>query len=127
MLQGVEYIIHVASPLPGGDQDLMTPAVKGTVEVLESALKVASITKVVITASIASLVPLDSYTDGFVVTGKSPSTLQTILIHTHEKPALILEQNPFPPKPSNSTTLSFPLWNQAANTAPAKLLPISPL
>jgi len=70
-LQGVEFVIHVASPLPGGaEQDLMTPAVKGTVSILESALRVASIKKVVITASVASLVPLDRYTDGTVVTGK---------------------------------------------------------
>ena len=45
-LQGVEFVIHVASPLPGGaEQDLMTPAVKGTVSILESALRVASIKK----------------------------------------------------------------------------------
>jgi len=70
-LQGVEFVIHVASPLPGGaEQDLMTPAVKGTVSILESALRVASIRKVVVTASVASLVPLDKYTDGFVVTGE---------------------------------------------------------
>ena len=70
-LQGVEFVIHVASPLPGGaEQDLMTPAVKGTVSILESALRVASIRKVVITASVASLVPLDKYTDGFIVTGE---------------------------------------------------------
>jgi hypothetical protein len=40
------------------------------VEVLEAALQVASIKKVVVTASVASLVPLDKYVDGFVVTGK---------------------------------------------------------
>jgi nucleoside-diphosphate-sugar epimerase len=69
-LQGVDYVIHVASPLPNGDEELVTPAVKGTVEVLEAALQVAEIKKIVVTASVASLVPLDKYVDGFVVTGK---------------------------------------------------------
>jgi nucleoside-diphosphate-sugar epimerase len=54
-LQGVEYVMHVASPIPGsGTADHLTPAVKGTVSVLQSALKVPSIRKVVITASIFS-------------------------------------------------------------------------
>lgn len=70
-LQGVDYVIHVASPLPNGNEDLLTPAVKGTTSVLEAALKVQSIKKVVVTASVASLVPLDRYVDGTVVTGKS--------------------------------------------------------
>jgi nucleoside-diphosphate-sugar epimerase len=69
-LQGVDYVIHVASPLPNGDEELVTPAVKGTVSVLEAALKVVGIRKVVITASVASLVPLDKYVDGFVVRGE---------------------------------------------------------
>jgi nucleoside-diphosphate-sugar epimerase len=60
----------VASPLPNGNEELVTPAVKGTVSVLEAALKVAGIRKVVITASVASLVPLDKYVDEFVVRGK---------------------------------------------------------
>ncbi|KAI4751092.1 NAD dependent epimerase/dehydratase family protein [Aureobasidium sp. EXF-3400] len=67
-LQGVDFVIHVASPLPNGNEDLLTPAVKGTTSVLEAALKVPSIKKVVITASVASLVPLDKYVDGTVVT-----------------------------------------------------------
>jgi len=69
-LQGVNHVIHVASPLPGGDGDLLTPAVKGTTSVLQSASRVSSIQKVVITASVASLVPLDKYANGTIVTGK---------------------------------------------------------
>jgi hypothetical protein len=69
-LQGVDYVIHVASPLPNGNEDLLTPAVKGTTSILEAALKVKEIKKVVVTASVASLVPLDKYVDGTVVTGK---------------------------------------------------------
>jgi len=71
-LQGAEHVIHVASPLAIPGQDLLTPAVKGTTSVLESALKVPSIKKVVITASVASLIPLGKGGDGTVVKGKSP-------------------------------------------------------
>jgi nucleoside-diphosphate-sugar epimerase len=69
-LQGAEHVIHVASPLAIPGQDLLTPAVKGTTSVLESALKVPSIKKVVITASVASLIPLGQGGDGTVVKGK---------------------------------------------------------
>ncbi|KAI4850369.1 NAD dependent epimerase/dehydratase family protein [Aureobasidium sp. EXF-8845] len=67
-LQGVDYVIHVASPLPNGNEDLLTPAVKGTTSILEAASKVKEIRKVVVTASVASLVPLDKYVDGTIVT-----------------------------------------------------------
>ncbi|PLB47449.1 flavonol reductase [Aspergillus steynii IBT 23096] len=58
-LQDVQYIIHIASPLAsGGGADLLTPAVRGTVSILESATKAHSVKKVVITASVLSLVSL---------------------------------------------------------------------
>lgn len=70
-LDGAEYVIHVASPLPKPDEvDLLTPAVKGTTSILESASRVPSIKKVVITASVASLVPLGKGADGTIVKGK---------------------------------------------------------
>ncbi|KAL4874581.1 flavonol reductase [Aspergillus karnatakaensis] len=57
-LKGVDYVLHLASPLPGGKEtNLLRPAVSGTVSILHSALKVSTIKKVVITASILSLVP----------------------------------------------------------------------
>jgi nucleoside-diphosphate-sugar epimerase len=68
-LEGAEHVIHVASPLPGPNElDLLTPAVKGTTSILDSASRVPSIKKVVITASVASLVPLGKAPDGTVVT-----------------------------------------------------------
>ena len=70
-LQGAEHVIHVASPLPkSNEEDLLTPAVKGTTSILESASRVLSIKKVVITASVASLVPLGKGADGTIVKGK---------------------------------------------------------
>jgi nucleoside-diphosphate-sugar epimerase len=69
-LQGVDHVIHVASPLPNQDEDLLTPAVKGTTSVLEAASRVPSIKKVVITASVASLVPLGKGATDLIVRGK---------------------------------------------------------
>ncbi|KAL6237276.1 hypothetical protein BDW75DRAFT_204691 [Aspergillus navahoensis] len=66
-LQGVEYVIHVASPLAGSGSDLLTPAVKGTLSVLQSAVNVSGIRKVVITASVLSLIPMRPVKDGLVV------------------------------------------------------------
>jgi nucleoside-diphosphate-sugar epimerase len=81
-LQGTEHVIHVASPLAKPGEDLLTPAVKGTTSVLESALKTPSIKKVVITASVASLIPLGKGGDGTVVRGESRH-LQTLESSTH--------------------------------------------
>jgi nucleoside-diphosphate-sugar epimerase len=69
-LQGVDHVIHLASPLPKPGEDLLTPAVKGTTSILRSATRVTSIKKVVITGSVASLIPLGEYGNDIVVTGK---------------------------------------------------------
>ncbi|KAI5207100.1 NAD dependent epimerase/dehydratase family protein [Aureobasidium subglaciale] len=66
-LKGVTHVIHVASPLANPGEDLMTPAVKGTTSVLESAYNVPTVKKVVITASVASLIPLGGSYDGVIV------------------------------------------------------------
>ncbi|KAM0463224.1 hypothetical protein ACHAPV_003352 [Trichoderma viride] len=62
-VKGVEYIVHVASPLasnapPGVDYEsyLIQPAIQGTVGILESAAKTTGIKRVVITGSILSIV-----------------------------------------------------------------------
>lgn len=70
-IKGADYVIHVASPLAKPDEDLLTPAVKGTTSILEAASKTPSVKKVVITASVASLIPLGKGGDGTVVKGKS--------------------------------------------------------
>jgi nucleoside-diphosphate-sugar epimerase len=68
-VQGVEYVIHVASPLSSAGEDLLKPAVQGTVSVLESALKAPSVKRVVVTASVLSLVSLKPIADGSVLRG----------------------------------------------------------
>ncbi|EAW20733.1 NAD dependent epimerase/dehydratase [Aspergillus fischeri NRRL 181] len=59
-LVGVDYVLHIASPLPKGmtKEDYFPGAISGTTAILSEAAKVASIKRVVITSSIASLMPL---------------------------------------------------------------------
>lgn len=59
-LVGVDYVLHIASPLPKGisKDDYFPGAINGTTAILSEAAKVASIKRVVITSSIASLMPL---------------------------------------------------------------------
>ncbi|OCL12198.1 3-beta hydroxysteroid dehydrogenase/isomerase family protein [Glonium stellatum] len=68
MLDGVDYIFHVASPLPSGDtnwkKDYIEPAILGTTTILEAATKVPSIKRVVVTSSIAALKPIEGLPEG---------------------------------------------------------------
>ncbi|KAL2072446.1 hypothetical protein VTL71DRAFT_11789 [Oculimacula yallundae] len=65
-LDGVDYVLHMASPLPSGTDKaaIFGPAVKGTTAILAEAAKVSSIQKVVITSSVAALMPMSGATDG---------------------------------------------------------------
>lgn len=70
-LNGVDYVIHLASPLPRGTdkQAYFPPAVKGTTTLLKAAAKVPTIKKIVITSSIAALIPLSGIPTGGVLKG----------------------------------------------------------
>ena len=61
-LKDVTYVVHVASPIPkppiaDPNAELVQPALKGTLGILTSAKKVPSVKRVVITSSIAAVVP----------------------------------------------------------------------
>jgi nucleoside-diphosphate-sugar epimerase len=60
-VKDVDYIIHIASPIPRPSDDpeatIIQPAINGTLSVLHSALTQTSIKKVVITASVISVMP----------------------------------------------------------------------
>lgn len=77
-LKGVTYVLHMASPLANSTnpEDIFPPAVQGTVGILKDAAKVSSITKVVITSSIAALVPLSGAPEGAVVKGMLDKTFK---------------------------------------------------
>lgn len=71
-LDDVQVIFHLASPMPGKGTDLhrdyLEPARNGTLSILESAKKVASIKKVIVMSSILGIGPVDLFfnTDTFV-------------------------------------------------------------
>jgi nucleoside-diphosphate-sugar epimerase len=71
-LDGADYVIHLAHPIPSGpDKEYyFTPAVKATTALLQEAARVPSIKKVVITSSIAALMPLNGIPSGGVVKGE---------------------------------------------------------
>lgn len=60
-VQGVKYIIHVASPLAGNtagddyESTIIQPAIQGTLGILQSSLKAPTVKRIVITASVASI------------------------------------------------------------------------
>jgi nucleoside-diphosphate-sugar epimerase len=60
-VEGVDYVVHIASPIArpsdNDEVNIIQPAVRGTLSILQSALQQASIRKVVITASVASVSP----------------------------------------------------------------------
>ncbi|KAF9891632.1 hypothetical protein FE257_003643 [Aspergillus nanangensis] len=64
-LNSVQYVIHIASPLPQPG-DLLTPAVRGTESILEEASKWPCVKKVVICASIASFFPVSGAVNGTI-------------------------------------------------------------
>lgn len=74
-LDKVDYIFHLASPMPGGGSDFQTeylgPAVQSTEAILEAAASVPSVKRVVITSSLLALIPLGSLdVPGLVVKGQ---------------------------------------------------------
>lgn len=68
-VRDVTSILHIASPLaiPSDDHDatIIQPAVRGTLGILESASKSPTVSRVVITASVVSVVPLAAWAPGF--------------------------------------------------------------
>ncbi|KAL7651538.1 hypothetical protein ACMYSQ_011247 [Aspergillus niger] len=63
-IQGTQYAIHVASPIPSKSHNIVNlsehfikPAVRGTIGLLNSAHKASSVRRIVITSSVAAIVP----------------------------------------------------------------------
>ncbi|KAL1896117.1 hypothetical protein Sste5346_004859 [Sporothrix stenoceras] len=71
-LQGVDHVLHVASPMPSTNADLQTgyvqPAVRGTMAMLEVAATIPTIKRMIIMSAYLALAPLDISTrNGFEV------------------------------------------------------------
>ncbi|PIA93467.1 putative oxidoreductase [Cercospora beticola] len=66
-LEGVDYVFHLASPMPGKGEDFredyVKPAVSGSLAILQEALKHEQIKFVVVTSSILALIPLGGLSD----------------------------------------------------------------
>ncbi|KAI1618580.1 hypothetical protein EDD36DRAFT_35795 [Exophiala viscosa] len=62
-VKDVDYIVHLASPLANPTDDdeknIIQPAIRGTLSILYSALKHPSVKKVVITSSVAAVLPVE--------------------------------------------------------------------
>jgi nucleoside-diphosphate-sugar epimerase len=62
-VEGVDHIIHLASPLSSGasaknfETDIIQPAIHGTLSILNSALKAPAVKRIVITSSVAAVQP----------------------------------------------------------------------
>ncbi|KAK3358013.1 hypothetical protein B0T25DRAFT_605423 [Lasiosphaeria hispida] len=86
----VQYIFHLASPMPGKGDDFKTeylqPAVKGTEAILEAAAAAPSVKKIVIISSLLALIPLGA--------------LQTPGLHIQEGDNASITVNPDMPFPS---------------------------
>jgi nucleoside-diphosphate-sugar epimerase len=78
-VKGVKYVIHLASPLEANLPDeidyetqLIQPAIKGTMGMLESAQKDSGVSRIVITGSILSIISLFDNQSGEILDGESP-------------------------------------------------------
>lgn len=76
-VQGVKYIVHVAPPFASSDLfdadyelAYIQPAINGTIGMLDSAQKVTSVERIVITASILSIAAFDA--PSTVINGTNP-------------------------------------------------------
>jgi nucleoside-diphosphate-sugar epimerase len=73
-LDGVNYVFHLASPMPGKGSDVrldyVDPAVQGTESMLHAAKSAPSVERVVVMASMLSLIPMGALrSPGLVVKG----------------------------------------------------------
>ncbi|CAG0912948.1 unnamed protein product [Notodromas monacha] len=70
-VKGCTYVLHVASPFPGSggkvrdvENQLMRPAVEGTLNVLRACAKAGTVKRVVVTSSVASIFSDTKHKDG---------------------------------------------------------------
>jgi|SRR5690242_4719893 len=85
-LEGVTYVFHLASPMPGKgvdfEKDYVKPSVQGTIALLDAAKDFETIKRVIIVSSLLALISLDGLATGkFTARGQPPT--------------------PFPPLPSH--------------------------
>jgi nucleoside-diphosphate-sugar epimerase len=79
-VQGVDYVVHLASPLAVSsddyEADIIQPAIRGTLSILYSALKEAKVQRVVITSSVIAVGPVAPLGDGKPVQPYTADSIQ---------------------------------------------------
>jgi nucleoside-diphosphate-sugar epimerase len=86
-VKGVDSIIHIASPLPMPSvtdykEQIIVPATRGTVGMLQSAMKAPTVKRIVITASIGSIVPGDKMKTGDSTIYNGMHSKEMVVAHT---------------------------------------------
>ena len=76
-LKDVTYVLHIASPVPKAgltnfEAEMVQPAVRGTLNLLEAAAKVKSVKRIVITSSIVAVVDFNFWTNPEYIKVASP-------------------------------------------------------
>lgn len=74
-LDNVDFIFHLASPMPGKGSDLKSgyvkPAVQGTESILYAAMDFPQIKKVILASSVLALLPLNSISKDISIKGST--------------------------------------------------------
>jgi dihydroflavonol-4-reductase len=88
---GCKYVLHVASPIPSGpdkpkgeEEDLVTPAVDGTLRVLRAAKQAGTVKRIVLTGSIAAINEGQEATPGKVFNEEDWTQLENPKFPTNE-------------------------------------------
>ena len=94
-LHGVDTLVHTASPFPIGqprdENDLIRPAVDGTLRALRAA-KAAGVNRVILTSSIASVFEQDDVPDGKVFDERDWSDVESPIITAYSKSKTLAER-----------------------------------
>lgn len=94
-LHGVDTLVHTASPFPIGqprdENDLIRPAVDGTLRALRAA-KAAGVNRVILTSSIASVFEQDDIPDGKVFDESDWSDVESPSIAAYSKSKTLAER-----------------------------------
>lgn len=123
-----DIVLHVASPFPivqpADENDLIRPAVEGTLRVLRAAAAAGTVKRVVVTSSVAAMAYGNPYEPGQVVTEKDWSNPNGATITSYAKSKTLAERAAwdYMAKPEASR-LELATVNPVAIFGPALVLP----
>ncbi|TVY45558.1 putative uncharacterized oxidoreductase [Lachnellula occidentalis] len=108
-VKGVNYIIHIASPVVKGEgftpdqyeSELIAPAIKGTTSILSAAYKTPGIKRIIITSSEVAIIPWEEFI---------AKEVDTVFDDTYEIPFPAVP-TPTPSKPTPPANEKKPEWD----------------